>query len=283
MTEKDYVREAEYQLNSTFLKYIKFVDKESRYSEAASFYKKAANLAYYNKNYSTCIKYFEKAYHLLTEINEYLDIKDILQGLLKCYNQMHDTENKIKTIEKIISVSQLCGNLSDLSKWYVLLGEIVYKESDDNLAAINYYELAIDHTDSNFSQIKYKRTVATMHMEMQSFSKALKCYKWIIENYSDEPIIKFQLGDIFIEYVSCILATGDTVFANRVISDIYGIMDKDIDFINKLIKSVEDNNIEDFTRNVSDYDSIKNFNPIMVKVLLFIKKNFTMEKEDELV
>lgn len=163
------------------------------YSMQADAYNRIGDCHFYNRDYKTAQKYYEKAANTDKQRSDYALYRTALtQGLQKDYS------GKVKTLQKLLS-QHSASNYSEQA--YYEMGRS-YVAQEKNQEAVNTFdELIKKYPNSQFAR-RAAAEIAMIYNQENNTEKAIAAYKQIIHNYphSEEAQIAAQdLKNIYIE------------------------------------------------------------------------------------
>jgi len=263
-----------------------------KYEEAAEMYEKAANLWKISKKWDEAGRAFGEASDCFFKHGSNHEAATHLVNAANCYKRTNigEATNKLRAAIELYTEE---GRFSIAAKQQKEIAELFESEMDYE-QAIEAYSTAADLFDGENSTSSANQCllkVALYSAQLERYGKAIEIYEKVAAKAVDNNLLKYSCKDYFMRAALCYLAQGDTVGAEKAIER-YNDMDvsfsqtREGKFIEEIVASVRDVNVEDFTNAVVEFDSISKLDSWKTSILLKIKQAVKQEDgggEDDLL
>lgn len=283
MVAQDFYLKAEKAVTPGFLGRIlrtssdQYADARSKFILAANNYK-AAKLP--SKAAEAFLKAAECA-HL--EKNPY-DEADAYRNAASCFRNL-SSESVIQYLKMSIDLNMSDGRFSTAAKQTKEAAEEYEKEKDVANAiemytdAANLYEGEKSTSASNGCLLK----AAQFKANLEKYSESISLFNKVADRSLDNGLLKWSVKEYYLNAGLCYLANNDLVGCQLALDsfkdkDPSFHLQRECDFLEKLVKAVEQYNSESLTEAVNQFDCISPLDPWRVSLLLKIKR--MLQKEE---
>lgn len=252
---------------------------DSNYEDAAELYRRASHLFLMQKDYVqgcdalvNSAKMFLKEHMHLEAAADYINIAKI--------NQKHICNDSISIyyLKEAIQVYVEKCKFKLAAHEYYKIGEINEKMSNIS-DAIEAYEIAADYYDNENMQsdaIKCLFKVADLSSQIEKYERAIEIYQSIYQLYNKTIALRWNAPKIFLKTCLCHLAHHDLIGCKNEITkfrEINPFFEKDdrCKFLEKIVLTLENNDVESYTIICKDFDSMIGMDSWMITLLLRIK------------
>lgn len=247
----------------------------ARAEEAAELYHQAANL------YKKHSKWNEagKAFIRVSELKDSnVDVASNLVDAGNCFKKC-DPNEAISVLGKAIDKFTDMGRFSIAAKHHQTIAEICETELADIGRCMQHYEKAADYyraDESNSAANKCILKVAEFAAQTKDYDRAIKIYHQVAQQSLNSSLLKYSAKDYFFKALLCHLCVDlvNTTLAMDEYKQMYPAFEDSREF--KLIKSVvghlEQENMDEFTSVVADYDSISRLDSWTTMMLNRVKQ-----------
>lgn len=208
-----------------------------------------------------------------------------------CYVEAYKMMKKVNAQEAIMPLEKAVNLFAQLSrfqfaaKWSLEIGEIYEKSVVDLKKAIEYYESAVQYSemsgeDSSINKAEIK--VAMLAATDEQYQKALELFEKIADRMVDNNLLKFSCKEYYLKAGLCSLCLNDVVGA-KVKHERYETQaayfrdSRESKLLLNLAEAIENEDQEEFTQIVKEYDAISKLDGWMTQILLKIKKGLAGE------
>lgn len=267
--------------------YSFFTRMETKLEEAEEDYQKAANLYKVAKNYAKAAKAFEELADVRYKLDDKYQAATAYTDGANAYKKAEDAAGVVKCWGKAVDVYTDIGKFTNAAKVLKLKGEHLDTESDID-GAIQAFDLAADYYagESSDAQANACRILsAALYASKEDYPKAIEIYEKVGVESLDNNLTKFNAKEHLFKAGLCHLCTGDLVAAERSITR---YSDWDVSFNsqreNKLLLAIlnafKENDIEEFTMAVAEFDAISKLDAWKTNMLLRIKTAIKAQEDD---
>jgi hypothetical protein len=259
-----------------------FRNKEKKLDKAMEFYKKALKKFFRNKDFLN--------YAILSEkiADEYLKINNDINALTNYKNAQNyyldiDINKFINiTINKIIPLYIENNNLINIGKSYYKLAQL-YKDNIHIPEISDYFKKAI-----TYLEIEKSHELLSCHIDFtfylidcNNIDNAIYILEEIINQMCKSNMLLLRVNVYVFLFLLCIMTKNDIVFLKQKFNKYCEISYKFINypghkFIELLIETYENNDINNFTDLIYEYDKTYKLRPREVKLLVIVKNNLKL-------
>ncbi|CAG5125120.1 unnamed protein product [Candidula unifasciata] len=271
----NYIAEAEKKLKSSKgLFSSMFGAGGSKQEEACELYIRAANAFKMAKKWPQAGKAFEDAAELQLAMGSKHDAATNYIDAGNCYRKA-DPNAAVSAIHRAIEIYTDMGRFSIAAKHHITLAEIYETELSDIEKAVQNYEQAADYYKGEESN----STLRTL----ENYDKAIEIYEQVATSCMDNSLLKYSARDHFFRASICHMCM-DIINAQVAIKKYEEMFpafadSRECKLVKKLLQAVEDDNKEQFTESLKEFDSISRLEPFLTTLFLRVKKQLNAEPE----
>jgi len=256
---------------------------EARFEEAFEMCEEAANIFKMNKRWDLS----GDAYVLAAEMQEKLGVK---HEAATCYvnaakmMKKTDAKGSIVPLEKAATRFAELSRFNFASKYSIEIGEILENDVVDLEAAMEKYEAAADYAQmdgaAETTMAKANGKVAKLAAQLEKYDRAIELYEEIANSYVEKDLLKFSCKEFYLKAGLCQLASGDAEGAKIKLewyeqNAAYFRDSREAKLIAALGLAIENEDEDEFTGVVKEYDTVSKLDDWMTMILLRIKKGMT--------
>ncbi|CAI9730361.1 alpha-soluble NSF attachment protein [Octopus vulgaris] len=256
----------------------------SKTEEAAELFVRAANAFKMAKNWASAGQCFCRAAQLQISLQSRHEAASHYVDAGNAYKKA-DPNEAINSLLKAVEIYTDMGRFTIAAKHHITVAEIYENEMADIEQAISHYEQAADYykgEESTSAANKCFLKVAQYSAQLEQYQKAIDIYEEVASASMENSLLKYSAKDHFFRAALCHMCN-DIVNAKLVIPKYEEMFPAFSDSREcNLLKTVLDSmdNIEAFTKAVSDYDSISRLDQWLTMIFLRIKNKITEEEEN---
>ncbi|BFZ11860.1 hypothetical protein BsWGS_14899 [Bradybaena similaris] len=257
----------------------------SKQEEACDLYVRAANAFKMAKKWPQAGKAFEEAAQLQLAMGSKHDAATCYIDAGTSYRK-GDPNAAVGAIHKAIEIYTDMGRFSIAAKHHITLAEIYESELSDIEKAVQNYEQAADYykgEESNSSANKCLLKVAQYSATLENYEKAIEIYEQVATSCMDNSLLKYSARDHFFRASICHMCM-DTVNAHVAVKKYEEMFpafadSRECKLVKKLLQAVEDDNIDQYTESLKEFDSISRLEPFLTTLFLRVKKQLNAEPD----
>eukprot|EP00038_Savillea_parva_P007036 m.167459 g.167459 ORF g.167459 m.167459 type:complete len:293 (+) comp12828_c0_seq1:42-920(+) len=209
-----------------------------------------------------------------------------------CYKQAAtmykkgDVKRAVRPLEMTMELFASISKFPQACKAAMDCGELLEKEVVDIPQAIGLYEKAVDYAQmdgqSQSSESKANVKLATLLAQTEEYARAVEIFESVAESMVDNNLLKFSCKEYYLKAGLCTLASGDHVGAKvkheRYESNAAYFRDsRESRLLIALADAMENEDVDEFTQTVKEYDAVAKLDGWMTQILLTIKKSMAGE------
>jgi hypothetical protein len=235
-------------------------------------------------------EYYKHSHDRLCKSSQTINLKELIQLCIKenkkniiinINNNDDVTYDIFNFIKKYINIAEETGEEYTMLSCYKFLLEF-YKNPSTNIEidfVIDIYEKM-----RNIKEV-YEESYADLLVSQKgNYKRAAGIYEEIAKNRIDKPT-KFSIDTLLLKAFICYLCVDD-ILAERKLDEYeinYPIITNTLKFkfCSNIMTEYKNKNIVSYISVIRDYDSIKQLDDYMINLLNKIKKNMTIEEEEE--
>lgn len=253
----------------------------NKLDEAAEQYQNAGN-------YFKCIKKWKEAgdaYYqaagCLVSIQENDEATTSFINASKCYKKSSPME-AVNSLKQAIQFLIEKGKLNQAANHQKTIAEIYETDLMDVEKALESYETAADwYSTENSPVLSNQCTLKVAHLcgELEQYEKAYNLFEKVASNSIDNELAKWSVKEYLLKAGLCHLANKANEGGFMTFLDTFDEIDgtfrdtREYKFLENLLTSTEEKNVDDFVKVISNYDSLTRLDPWKTKILLKIKKD----------
>ncbi|BFZ11863.1 hypothetical protein BsWGS_14902 [Bradybaena similaris] len=281
-----YLAEAQKKLKKSKRSFLLFSSifggGRSKQEEACGLYVRAANAFKVAKNWPQAGNAFEEAAQLQLALGNKKDAALHYLDAGTSYRKGNPNA-AISAIHKAIEIYTDMGDFKIAANHHITLAEIYARKLSDIEKAIQNYEQAADYfkgEDSYGSANSCLEKVAKYSAKLKNYEKAIEIYEQVATSCTS----KYSTIDYYFRASVCHMCM-DTVNAQVAVKKYEEMLpafagSSECKLVKKLLKAVEDANMEKFTKSL-DFDSVFSFfaEPFLRTLLLRVQKQLSAEPD----
>lgn len=255
--------------------------------EAAETFVRAANCFKLAKAWNLAGNSFERAAEVYDGISElrYEAASKYADGG-KAYKNS-DSTKAVAAFEKAIQKYVDSARFMQSARYKKEVAEIYEGNQDSEAALQAYMEAAdfyvIEDSKSNANTMRIK--VATLSAATGKYAQAVQLYEEVAKISLASNMLKFGAREHLLRAGLCRLCLSDIIGTQRAVEK-YGEADatflssREGKLLEAVVKAVDEGNVEDFTNQVYEYDSVSKLDEWKTAILLKIKNDIKNEEDD---
>jgi len=261
-----------------------FSSSSSKYEEAGDLFQQAANAFKLEKLF----KEAGDAHAREAECRELQGEKDEAAAAWwnagKAYKKGFP-EDAVNALSKTITLLTQAGKFRQAADREKEIAQIYLQDSHDLARAVESFERAGDwyaQEDAMATANGCYKEAADLHAELEHYPQAIERYQQVADHSLTSSLTRYSVKEYWLRALLCALAIPDAISAKR---DLDAYVSKDItfgstreaQFVQKLIEAVENDDVDDFTAAVAEFDKVTRLDNWKTAVLLKIKKEMLRE------
>ncbi|KAF4393925.1 hypothetical protein G4B88_025894 [Cannabis sativa] len=271
----------------------------SKYEDAAELYAKSANHFKLAKSWDRAGSVFIKLSDCYLKVDSKHEAANAFIEASKCYKKTSTTA-AISCLDKAINIFMDNGKDSMAARYCKEIGEM-YELEKDNEKAMLYFERAAEFFEmgggaTTANQCKLK--VAQFSAQVEQYPKAIQIYEEVAKTSLNNNLLKYGVRGHLLNAGLCQLCKGDIVAITNALERYQAypslaVQDLDLTFsrtreyklLADLASAIDEENVENFTAAVKEFDSITPLDPWKTTLLLRVKEALKAKEmeEDDLV
>lgn len=254
--------------------------------EAAELYVKAANTYKIGKHWKQAGDAFKEAASSHSNKSSRHDAATALVDAANCYRKV-SAQEAVDCLRQAIDIYTDMGRFTIAAKHHMSIAEIYESDLADPKKSAEHYEKAADFyrgEESNASASKCDAKVAHLAADAGDYVKAAKIFEELGKSAMENSLLKYGAKDHFfkaslchfnIDVLNCQQALQKFAELHPAFTD-----SREYKLMTRLVETAnpEEPNLEEFTKAVTEYDSISRLEPWTTKRLNSVKK--TLKSED---
>lgn len=215
-----------------------------------------------------------------------------------CASQFAEAANCFRKVNPQLAVDCLLktseiytdmGRFNMAAKNHVTIAELYEAELPDKEQCINHYQKAADYykgEEAKSSASKCLLKVAQYAAELEKYRQAISVFEEVAFWEADHATLKYAAKNHFFQALLCHLCIDqlDTQNALKKYEDVSPSFgdSREAKFIKEVLSALEDQNEENFTQSVANFDKISRLDPWATALLVKVKRSINKEDEDDL-
>jgi len=292
MADND-LKKAHYWMTEAANKYNSFGwFSNTKYDEAAEMYKKAANLFKKGKNWEEAAIAFVKGADCYLQLQSKHDVATNYIEAAGCYKKTDKINDAVKCLKIGTEYYTDEGRFSTAAKYQKEIAEI-YENAAEFETSIENYQIAADYYEGDGSSTTHANNcllkVAQLSAQLERYDKATEIYEKLAMSSVDHPMLKWNVRDYLFRAGLCEICKLDVVAMKKAIEKYQQIdhsfeQQREFKFLEKLIESFEEMDINKMNDAVSDFDSISGkLEPWKTTLLVRIKKSIEKKETEDIL
>lgn len=271
--------DAQKKLNRGFI--ASLFGLQPKHEEAVECYQRAASFFKMAQCWPQAAQAFEEAGKIELSRDSRHDAASHFIDAANCYKKCEE-ENAVRCFLKAINIYVEMGKFNMAAKCHCLIADIYENKTSATEKSIEHLEKAADYynAEDNISLAnKCLLKIAQYSAQEKHYEKALKIYENIAFTSLNSSLLKYSAKEYMFRASLCHL-TMDIVNALNAIesyAQLHPVFrdSREYKFIIKMIECIEDQNLDDFTNCVREYDKICPLDPWYTSILLEIKQQIS--------
>ncbi|KAG5008473.1 hypothetical protein AAZX31_09G257200 [Glycine max] len=260
----------------------------SNLEDAAELFHKSATSFKLAKSWDKAASLFVKSAKCHLKLDSKYDAANAYVDAAHCYKKT-STSGAISCLNKAVTIFTEIGRHIMAAKYSKEIGEL-YELDQDIEHARSYYERAaelFEIGDAATSVIQCKVKVAQFCAQLQQYQKAIKIYEDIARQSLDSNLLKYGVRGHLLNSGLCQLVQGDFVAITNSLEryqdlDLTFSRTREYKFLADLSASIDEGDVEKFTRVVKEFNSITPLESWKSTLLLRVKDAMKVkEMEDD--
>ncbi|PAA89494.1 hypothetical protein BOX15_Mlig005420g1 [Macrostomum lignano] len=254
--------------------------KSAKDDEAAELFVKAANVFKMGKHWREAGDAFSKAAEAHSSKNSRHDSASALVDAANCYRKV-DGKQAIGCLDSAIGIYTDMGRFTIAAKHHMSIAEIYETELNDPKLASQHYQKAADFyrgEESNASASKCEAKVAHLDADAGDYINAAKVFEELGKAAMENSLLKYGAKDHF--FRACLCHLNIDVLNCQQALEKYAEMhpaftdSREYKLMVKLVETAnpEEPNVDEFTKALTEFDSISRLDPWATRRLNTVKK-----------
>ncbi|KAK6181118.1 hypothetical protein SNE40_009048 [Patella caerulea] len=277
------VQEAEAKQKSSKGFFSSLLGGSSKVEDAAELYVKAANAFKMAKKWAAAGEAFMNAGKLQLQLSSRHEAATHFVDAGNCYRK-GDPNEAVNCLHKAIEIYTDMGRFTIAAKHHITIAEIYETELADMEKAIANYEKAGDYykgEESNSSANKCLLKVAQFSAQLENYEKAIEIYEQVAISAMENSLLKYSAKDYFFRASVCHMCV-DLVNAELAIPKYEEMFpafadSRECKLVKTLLAACKEEEVDQFTDALKDYDSISRLDQWFTTMLLRVKKTLNAE------
>ncbi|EDV20331.1 Alpha-soluble NSF attachment protein [Trichoplax sp. H2] len=257
----------------------------SKLEDACDLYQRAGNSFKMAKKWSEAAGAFCEAARLKIHLQSRHEAASFFVDAATCFKKS-EPEKAIESLNKAVEIFTDMGRFSIAAKHHISIAEIYENELTEVDKAMANYEKAADYyrgEDSTSSANKCLLRVAMYAAQLEDYRKAIEIYEEVAAASLENTLLKYSCKEYFFKASLCHMCQ-DFLDAKHAAEKYCGMYpafqdSRECKLIEKLICAGEEENVDEFTDHIKDYDKISRLDQWTTTLLLRIKKRLGEEPE----
>lgn len=253
---------------------------DQKYEDAYDLYQQAANTYKMSKNWSKAAEAYMKSSQMQEMLGVGHEAATCYIDASKMYKK-GDVRSAIDPLQKAATAYAKLSRFNFASKYTSEVGEIMENDMADLEGALEQYEKAVDYAQMDGSaestMAKANIKVAKLAAQLEKYERAIELFEEIANSYAENDLLKFSCKEFFLKAGLCILCQKDVETAkiklDRYESNAAYFRDsREANLLRSLISAMENDDADEYTQVVKEYDAVSKLDAWMTQILLRIKK-----------
>ncbi|EGC31344.1 soluble NSF attachment protein alpha isoform [Dictyostelium purpureum] len=281
---KEFLDSADKRLKGgNFLKM--FGGGSSRYDDAASDYTKAGNLFKMAKKWDQAGSAFQRAAESFLKGSSKHDAASSYVLAASCYKK-GSVVDAINCLKAAIEYYTDEGRFAISAKHQKEIAELYEAEGDID-QAIASYQIAADYFEGENSTVSAHQCllkIALFSAQLERYEKSIEIYEQVAAASLDNNLTQWGCKEYFLRACLCYLASDDVVGAERALQrykDMQASFNstRECRLLDGVIQACRNNNVDEFTNEVAEFNSISPLDSWKTSILLRIKNTISGDSE----
>eukprot|EP01133_Synstelium_polycarpum_P014257 gene14257-16827_t len=259
----------------------------ARYDDAASDFSKAANLYKMAKMWDEAGNAFKRSAdcYLKAGKDNGHDATMSYVSAIACYKKGNVSE-AFTCLKAVVQYYTDEGQFSTAARYHKEAAEMYEAEADFD-KAIGSYQVAADYYEGENQAVSAHQClikIAVFSAQLEHYEKAIEIYNRCASASLDNNLTQLRSKEYILSACLCYLASDDSVSAERALQRYSNMLQsfsssKEYSFISDVIQAIRDNNVDNFSNTVADYNSTNPLDTWRTTMLLRIKKTIANDTE----
>jgi len=196
-----------------------------------------------------------------------------------------DSVGAMQPLEKAILLFAQLSRFQFAAKWSLELGSMMEKDQGNLEKACEYYENAVQYSEMSGEESSINKAeikVATIAAQSEQYQKAMELFEQIADRMVNNNLLKFSCKEYYMKAGLCTLCMGDVESAKikheRYENQAAYFRDsRESKLLMNLALALENEDQEEFTAVVTEYDAVSPLDGWMTQILLKLKKTLAGE------
>eukprot|EP00300_Choanocystis_sp_HF-7_P027377 c32474_g1_i1.p2 GENE.c32474_g1_i1~~c32474_g1_i1.p2 ORF type:complete len:302 (+),score=93.32 c32474_g1_i1:30-908(+) len=254
----------------------------SKYEEAEEKFAAAGNLFKTIKKMDEAANAYKKAGEMSGKLGNQHDQATHYVNAANVLKKM-DVPASAELLRMAVTLFCELGRFNMASKNQKDLAEMLEESGAELPESIAAYEAAAEYyngENATTSANKMLLKVGMLSAQIEKYERAVEVFEAVAASSLDSQLTKFSVKGYFLSAGLCHLATGEIVAARRALER-YLDMDltfhgcREAVFLEDICKAFEDNDVDEFTAKVIEFDRISKLNNWQTTMLLRIKNHIS--------
>lgn len=260
----------------------------SNYEDAAQLFHKSATSFKLAKSWDKAGSLFVKSSKCHMKLDNKYDAANAYVAAAHCYKKT-STPGAISCLNKAVTIFTEIGRHVMAAKYSKEIGELYEIDQDIENAKSNFEraaELFEIGGNAETSVIQCKLKVAQFYAQLQQYQKAIKIYEDIARQSLNSNLLKYGVRGHLLNSGLCQLAQGDSVAITNSLER-YQDLDptfsrtREYKFLADLVASIDEEDVEKFTRVVKEFNSVTPLDSWKSTLLLRVKDALKVKEMEE--
>eukprot|EP01133_Synstelium_polycarpum_P006706 gene6706-7799_t len=282
---KEFMDKAEKRIKGGNIVMSFFGGGSSKFDDSASDFTKAANLYKMAKKWDQAGAAFQRSAECYLKANSKHDAATSYVSASACYKK-GNVSDALTCLKAAIEYYTDEGRFGIAAKHQKEIAEL-YEAEGDLDKAIASYQVAADFFEGENSTVSAHQCllkIALFSAQLERYEKAIEIYEHVASASLDNNLTQWGCKEYFLRACLCYLASDDLVSAERALQRYKDMQasfssSREYRLLADVIQACRDNNVEDFTNAVADFNSISQLDSWKTSILLRIKQTISKETE----
>ncbi|KAJ3226960.1 vesicular-fusion protein S17 [Clydaea vesicula] len=255
---------------------------QNKLDEAAELYTKAANQFKLQKKLKEAGDCFLKQADCCLKAGEKDEASSSYINASKAFKKGYPQES-VDALSLAVGILSERGRFQAAATNQKQIAEIYEVDLENFEKSLNAYELAAEWfsgEDSNAQASACQLKAANLAAHLEQYQKAIEKFEQVAKQSMENNLTKWSVRDYLLKAGICILCTQDYINARQAL-DRYRAMDmtfegtREFKLLNDLLDALENQDVEQFTNVVFDFDKMTKLDNWKTTLLLRVKKSIS--------
>ncbi|EFA76916.1 soluble NSF attachment protein alpha isoform [Heterostelium album PN500] len=257
----------------------------AKFEESASDFTKAANLYKMAKKWDQAGAAFQRAAECYLKANSKHDAASSYVSAANCYKK-GNVADAVITLKAAIEYYTDEGRFSIAAKHQKEIAELYEAEGDLEQANASY-QIAADFFEGENSTVAAHQCllkIALFSAQLERYDKAIEIYERVASASLDNNLTQYGCKEYFFKACLCYLASDDLVSGERALQRYKDMQasfsaTREARLLDDIIQACRQNNVENFTNAVYDFNTISPLDSWKTSMLLKVKSTINKDAE----